>query len=113
MGTVGQHMEKCMGKNFFMCDAVLDTKMRQIALFSGYGKEIQLLSWEVADKRTFVPWAKEKFDIMIFGMPQAFHFGNGHGTNLILMLLAIAANVIRHRRVLKENSVVMAAYKLS
>jgi len=107
--AIGQHMEKCMGKNFFMCDAVLDTKMRQIALFSGYGKEVQPLSWEMADERTYVPWARKKFDIMIFGMPQAFHYGNGHGTNPILMLQAIAANVIRHRRVLKENSVVICS----
>ncbi len=106
---IGQHMERCMGKNFFMCDAVLDTKMRQIDIFSGYGKELQPLSWKVADKRTYVPWAREKYDIMIFGMPQAFHYGNGHGTNPILMLQAIAANVIRHRRVLKENSVVICS----
>ncbi len=42
------NMEKCMGRKFFMCDAVLDTKARQIAEFSGYGKEIQPKSWEVA-----------------------------------------------------------------
>jgi hypothetical protein len=102
-------MEKKMGKKFFMCDAVLDTKMRQIAVFSGYGKDIQPLSWQVADKRTYVPWAEEKFDIMMFGMPQAFHYGNGHGTNPILILQAIAANVIRHKRILKDNSVVICS----
>ena len=107
--AIGQHMEEGMDKKFFMCDAVLDTKMRQIAVFSGHGKEMQPLSWEVADRRTYVPWAKEKFDIMIFGMPQAFHYGNGHGTNPILMLQAISANVIRHRRVLKDNSVVICS----
>lgn len=107
--AIGQHMEKCMGKKFFMCDAVLDTKARQIAVFSGYGKEMQPESWQVADKRTYIPWAKEKFDIMMFGMPQAFHYGNGHGTNPILILQAIAANVIRHKRVLKDNSVVICS----
>ncbi len=107
--AIGQHMEKCMGKKFLMCDAVLDTNARQIAVFTGYGKEIQPKSWEIADKRTYIPWAEEKFDIMMFGMPQAFHYGNGHGTNPILILQAIAANVIRHRRVLKENSVVICS----
>ncbi|NMB11964.1 MAG: hypothetical protein GX977_06735 [Firmicutes bacterium] len=97
--AIGQHMEKCMGKKFFTCDAVLDTRQRQIAVFSGYAKEIQPLSWRIADQRTYIPWAKEKFDIMMFGMPQRFHYGNGHGTNPILILQAIAANVIRH-----ENS---------
>lgn len=35
---IGQHMEKCMGKKFFCCDAVLDTKSRQIEINSGYAK---------------------------------------------------------------------------
>jgi hypothetical protein len=109
MDVIGQHMEKCMGKKFFMCDAVLDTYQRQIAIFSGYGKEIQPLSWQVANRRTYISWAKEKFDIMMFGMPQNFHYGNGHGTNPILILQAIAANVIRHKRVLKDNAVVICS----
>lgn len=107
--AIGQHMEKCMGRKFFTCDAVLDTYQRQIAVFTGYAAEIQPLSWEVADKRTFIPWAEEKFDVMVFGMPQAFHYGNGHGTNPILMMQAIAANIIRHKRVMKDDSVVICA----
>ncbi len=107
--AIGQYMEKKMGRKFFLCDAVLDTKARQIAVFSGFGKEMQPLSWEVADKRTFVPWAEKKYDVMIFGMPQFFHYGNGHGTNPILILQAIAANVIRHRRVLSDRSVVICS----
>jgi hypothetical protein len=87
----------------------LDTKARQIAIFSGFGRQLQPLSWEVADKRTFVPWAEKKYDVMIFGMPQFFHYGNGHGTNPILILQAIAANVIRHRRVLSDRSVVICS----
>jgi len=102
--AIGEYMEKKMGRKFFLCDAVLDTKARQIAVFSGFGREMQPLSWEAADKRTFVPWAEKKYDVMIFGMPQFFHYGNGHGTNPILILQAIAANVIRHRRVLTDSS---------
>jgi len=107
--AIGKHMEKEMGRKFFMCDAVLDTKQRQIAVFSGYGERVQPLSWQVADKRTYVPWAKDKFDIMMFGMPQNFHYGNGHGTNPILMMQAIAANVIRHKRVMNDNFVIVCA----
>ena len=107
--AIGKHMEKEMGRKFFMCDAVLDTQQRQIAVFSGYGEQVQPLSWQVADKRTYVPWAKDKFDIMMFGMPQNFHYGNGHGTNPILMMQAIAANVIRHKRVMNDNFVVVCA----
>lgn len=109
MNSIGQYMEECMGRKFFMCDAVLDTSMRQIAVFSGFGEEIQSISWKVANQRTFVPWAKEKFDIMMFGMPQKFHYGDGHGTNPILILQAIAANIIRHRKVMKDNSVVICS----
>ena len=109
MDAIGLHMEKMMGRKFFMCDAVLDTQARQIAVFSGYGKEIQPLAWSVADRRTYIPWAKEKFDVLMFGMPQNFHYGNGHGTNPILMLQAIAAQIIRHKRVLKDNCVVICS----
>jgi nickel-dependent lactate racemase len=107
--AIGQHMEKCMNKKFFTIDAVLDTYSRQIAVFAGYAKEIQPLSWEVADVRTYVPWAEKKYDVMVFGMPQFFHYGNGHGTNPILMLQAIAANIIRHKRIMKDNCVVICS----
>lgn len=107
--AIGQHMEKAMGHKFFMSDAVLDTYARQLAVFSGYGREIQPLTWEIANQRTYIPWAREKFDIMMFGMPQNFHYGNGHGTNPILILQAIGANIIRHRRVMKDNFVVICS----
>ncbi len=105
--TISLHMENKMGRKFFMIDAVLDTKARQIAVFAGYAKEMQTISWEVADKRTYVPFAEEKYDIMLFGMPQNFHYGNGMGTNPILMMQAASAQIIRHKRVMKENSVMI------
>ncbi|WHH60937.1 lactate racemase domain-containing protein [Petroclostridium sp. X23] len=107
--AIGQHMEKCMGKKFFTCDAVLDTCQRQIAVFTGYAQEIQPLSWGVADKRTYIPWADKKYDIVVFGMPQAFHYGNGHGTNPLLMLQAISAQIIRHKRILSDNCVIICS----
>lgn len=107
--SIGKWMEQKMGHPFFMCDAVLDSQSRQIAVFAGHGETIQPKSWEVADQRTNVHWADRKFDVMVFGMPQSFHYGDGHGTNPILMLQAIAANVIRHRRVLRDDSVVICS----
>ncbi|CAA7600756.1 Domain of unknown function DUF2088 [Acididesulfobacillus acetoxydans] len=107
--SIGQHMEKCMGKKFFTCDAVLDTYQRQIAVFTGYAKEIQPLSWEIADQRTYVPWARKKYDVLVFGMPQNFHYGNGMGTNPILMMQAISAQIVRHKRILKDNCVVICS----
>ena len=105
--TISMLMETKMNKKFFMVDAVLDTKARQIAVFSGYGKEMQPASWQIADQRTYVPFASEKYDIMMFGMPQEFHYGNGMGTNPIFIMQAASAQVIRHKRILKENAVVI------
>ena len=106
---IGMHMEKCMGKKFFCCDAVLDTNNRQIAVYSGYAAQMQPLSWKIADQRTYVPWAQKKYDVVIFGMPQFFHYGDGMGTNPIMMMQALSAQVIRHKRILSENCVFICA----
>ncbi len=107
--SIGTYMEERMKKSFFICDAVLDTKMRQIAVFAGTGSEVQTASWKIADRRTYVPWATKKYQLLLFGMPQSFHYGDGHGTNPILILQAIAANIIRHKRILAENLVIICS----
>lgn len=101
----GMFMEEKMGKKFFCCDAVLDTLSRQIAVYSGWAKEMQQISWKVADKRTYVHWAEKKYDVVVFGMPVDFHYGNGMGTNPVQMMQAISAQVIRFKRVLSERCV--------
>ena len=106
---IGLYMEKKMGHPFFCCDAVLDTYSRQIAVYSGYAAEMQPAAWETADRRTYVPFAEEKFDVMVFGMPVDFHYGNGMGTNPIQMMQALSAQVIRHERVMKENCVIICS----
>jgi nickel-dependent lactate racemase len=107
--AIGKHMEKKMGKKFYTIDAVLDSYQRQIAVFCGDSEIIQPLSWEVADKRTYLKWAKKKYDVLVFGMPIMFHYGNGMGTNPILIMQAISANLIRHKRILADNAVIIAA----
>ena len=106
---IGMYMEEKMGHPFFCCDAVLDTYSRQIAIYSGCAEKMQPIAWEVADKRTYVPFAEEKFDVMVFGMPIDFHYGNGMGTNPIQMMQALSAQVIRHKRVMKENCVIICS----
>ena len=106
---IGMKMEEAMGHPFFCCDAVLDTKSRQIAIFSGYAKEMMPLSWKVADRRTYVHWAKKKYDVLVFGMPQKFHYGDGMGTNPIMMMQALSAQVLRFKRVMKERCVILCA----
>lgn len=106
---IGMHIEKCMGKKFFCCDAVTDTKSRQIAVFSGYAKEMEPLSWAVADKRTYVHWAEKKYDILVFGMPEFFHYGDGMGTNPIMLMQALSAQVIRHKRIMSDKCVIICS----
>lgn len=106
---IGMYMEECMGKKFFCCDAVLDSVSRQIEINSGYAKEMQPISWKTADERTYVPWAEKKYDIMVFGMPQDFHYGDGMGTNPIQMMQALSAQVIRHKRIMSDHCVIICA----
>lgn len=106
---IGMYMETCMGKKFFCCDAVLDSLSRQIEINSGYAKEMQTAAWKTADKRTYVHWAEKKYDVIVFGMPQDFHYGNGMGTNPIQMMQALSAQVIRHKRVMSEHCVIICA----
>jgi len=106
---IGMYIEKCMGKKFFVCDGVLDTNANQIAIFSGYAKDIQPLCWALADTRTYARWAEKKYDVMVFGMPQSFHYGDGMGTNPILMMQAISAQILRHKRVLSDRCVVICS----
>ena len=106
---ISMKMEEAMGHPFFCCDAVLDSKARQIAIFSGYAKEMQPLSWKVADKRTYVHWAEKKYDILVFGMPQKFHYGDGMGTNPIMMMQALSAQVLRFKRVMSDRCVIICS----
>lgn len=103
--TQGMFMEEKMGKKFFCCDAVLDTWSRQIEINSGYAREMQPVSWKTADRRTYVHWAEKKYDVVVFGMPTNFHYGDGMGTNPIQMMQALSAQVIRHKRVLSDRCV--------
>lgn len=106
---IGMHMEKCMGKKFFCCDAVLDSQSRQIEINSGYAKEMQPISWKTADKRTYVNWAEKKYDVLVFGMPQKFHYGDGMGTNPIMLMQALSAQVLRFKRVMSDHCVILCA----
>ncbi|QAT50958.1 DUF2088 domain-containing protein [Caproiciproducens sp. NJN-50] len=106
---IGMHMEKCMGKKFFCCDAVLDSKSRQIEINSGYAKEMQPVSWKTADKRTYVNWAEKKYDVLVFGMPQKFHYGDGMGTNPIMLMQALSAQVLRFKRIMSDHCVMICS----
>jgi nickel-dependent lactate racemase len=112
MNSIGQSMEKAMGKKFFFVDAVLGTDNQILGVFSGDGTIVQEQSWQLAKKRTEITLdLDDKFDILVFGLPRTFHYGPGHGTNPILMLQAIGAQLIRDFGVLKDNSVIICVSK--
>lgn len=98
-----------MGHPFFCCDAVLDTSSRQIAIYSGYAAVMMPESWKLADKRTYVHWAEKKYDVLVFGMPQKFHYGDGMGTNPIMMMQALSAQVLRFKRVMSDHCVIICS----
>lgn len=106
---ISMKMEEAMGHPFFCCDAVLDSKNRQIAIFSGYAKEMMGESWKAADKRTYVHWAEKKYNVLVFGMPQKFHYGDGMGTNPIMMMQALSAQVLRFKRVMSDRCVIICS----
>src|SRR5699024_4476970 len=53
--------------------------------------------------------AKDKYDVLVFGLPQSFHYGDGMGTNPIMLMQAISAQVTRHRRILSDKCVILCS----
>lgn len=107
--SIGRAIERGMGKKFFCVDAVTGTNSQALGVFAGSPAEVQEASWQLAEKRTdFHLDTKEKFDVMVFGLPRSFHYGPGMGTNPILMLQAIGANLARNFDVFRDNGVVIA-----
>ncbi len=106
--AIGEHMENMMGKKFFCVDAVLDSFSHQIQVFAGDAHDVQRECWKVADERTYVKWAKKKYDVIIFGLPNDFQYGSRQGRNPILVEQAISAQVVRLKRVMSDNPVIIA-----
>ncbi|WP_273846767.1 lactate racemase domain-containing protein [Rubrobacter calidifluminis] len=106
---IGRKIEENMKAPFFMVDAVLDGRSRQIAVFAGRAEEVEKASWPVAGRRTEVTLEKEKADVLVLGMPRSFHYGPGMGSNPILMLQAIGSSIVRNADALIPNPVVICA----
>lgn len=108
--SIGKHIENRMDRKFFFVDAVLGTDAQVLGVYAGNGEEVQEESWKLANERTNVYLdIKDKFDVLVFGEPRVFHYGPGHGTNPILMLQAIGAQLTRDYDVFNENGVIICA----
>ena len=42
-------------------------------------------------------------------MPQKFHYGDGMGTNPIMMMQALSAQVLRYKRIMSDNCVIICS----
>jgi nickel-dependent lactate racemase len=110
MNSIGKAMEKGIGKRFFFLDAVLGTENQVLGVYAGDGEKVQKESWKLAAKRTETHMEiDEKFDILVFGEPRVFHYGPGHGTNPILILQAIGAQLVRSYGVFKEDGIIICS----
>lgn len=107
--TIGSAIEASRGREFFMVDAVLDSRSRQLAVKAGRARDVEEASWSVANERTNVTVPGEPADVLVLGIPRSFHYGPGMGTNPILMLQGIGSWVTRAASALKPNFVVFAA----
>ena len=67
-----------MGRKCFCCDAVLDAKPPDQDQFRlGQGDAARVL--EDGGQAYLHPTGRRKYDIIVFGMPTNFHYGNGMG----------------------------------
>lgn len=106
---MGKFMERALGKRFFAVDAVLGTHAQVLGVYAGAVDEVQEASWPLASQRTDVRLdVDESFDVLVYGLPRSFHYGPGMGSNPILMLQAIAAQLTRCYGVFRENGVIIA-----
>jgi hypothetical protein len=89
-------------------DAALNINSEIVAEFAGSVESVQQASWPLARKVHTVT-LPSKFDIVVVGLPRAFHYGPGMGTNPILMLNALGGLTARLYPCIKESTVLIAA----
>lgn len=103
---IGKIVEKNMKHPIFEVDAVLNGDARQIGVYAGAIDEVEKESWPIANARTEVIVPGEPADILVIGMPRAFHYGPGMGSNPIYMKQAIGASVARAFGAIKPGETV-------
>jgi hypothetical protein len=108
--SIGQAMERGIGKKFFGVDAVLGQRSQILDVQAGDLEAVEAATWPLADRRTNISLNMEgPADILIIGLPRNFHYGPGMGTNPILMSLAIGGQLSRCWQAFREGGVVIAA----
>lgn len=108
--SIGQAMEKGIGKKFFAVDAVLGQYADVLDVQAGDLAAVEDATWPLADKRTniYLDMA-EPADVLVIGVPRNFHYGPGMGTNPILMSLGIGGQLSRCWHAFRPGGVIIAA----
>jgi hypothetical protein len=101
-------MESAMPVPFLPIDAVLNSRAEQLGVFAGTIPDVETASWPLATARTEMTIPGEPADVLIIGMPRSFHYGNGMGSNPILLMQAIGASIARAKQALRPHPVVIA-----
>jgi nickel-dependent lactate racemase len=108
--SIGEAIEKGIGKKIFGVDAVIGKKAQVLDVQAGLLGEIEKATWPLADKRTnYALDAAGPADVLIMGLPRNFHYGPGMGSNPILMSLAIGGQLSRCWGAFREGGVIIAA----
>lgn len=106
--AIGQRMETAMPRPFFVVDAALNAHAQQIDVHAGAIPAVEAASWPVAAERADVTVSGEPAEVLVVGIPRNFHYGNGMGSNPILMMQGIGASLVRARGAMVEHPVVIA-----
>ncbi len=108
--SIGQAMEKGMGKAVFAVDAVLGQFGEVLDVQAGSIPAVEKATWPLAEKRTSIALdMKDPADILVLGMPRNFHYGPSMGTNPILAGLALGGQLSRCWPCLHPNGVLIVA----
>ena len=107
--TIGQAIERERNARFFSVDAVLNGRSQQLKVVAGSSSDVEAATWPTAGERTEVEVPGGPANVLVLGIPRAFHYGPGMGTNPVLMRQAMGAWVTRAAGALTRDFVVVAA----
>jgi hypothetical protein len=107
--SIGQAIEKAIGKRFFAVDAVIGQRSQVLDVRAGDLDSVEKATWPLADRRTNIRLSMSgPADVLVMGLPRSFHYGPGMGSNPLLMALAIGGQFSRCWHALREGAVIIA-----
>lgn len=107
--SIGERMESAAPQPFFTVDAVLNARSEQVAVLAGRIPDVEQATWPTATRRVELEIPGEPARVLLVGLPRSFHYGNGMGSNPLLLMQAVAAALTRAAGALVEHPVVIAA----